>query len=248
VAEDQELRVAGDVAPASAEKPSRHCKGEVEKAKRHARHPADDHQTPLRSQIRIMEPFRVSGLRACDPGGLVRPPRVIVALLTALTVGSNSVAGSQGLLTDGTLRASVPETWSRSVSFGTEAVARSDSTVAWLLVGSFASRAMRPAARAAQPFRPGKVLVAIGDFVPTAQTRPWTSVRRVQIPLRWSGRRRLSWSVLFAGRALRLSVEFGSPPTAPLVAEAAAVLASLSRCATPCSGVTRNDATLARRH
>jgi hypothetical protein len=40
--EDQDLRVADDVAPASAEEPSRRCEGEVEEAQRHARHPADD--------------------------------------------------------------------------------------------------------------------------------------------------------------------------------------------------------------
>jgi hypothetical protein len=102
---------------------------------------------------------------------------VIVVLLTARAMGSNSVAESEGQLTDGTLRGSVPQA-SQSVSLGTETVARRDYTVSWLLVGSFrfphnaASREGGPSVPA------GQVLVTIGDVVPISQTGHWTSVRR----------------------------------------------------------------------
>jgi hypothetical protein len=130
-------------------------------------------------------------------------------------------------ITDGVLRVPVPHGGTGSIDPGFQR----GRPVAWILVGNFRFPADWGAKhREGTPTVPSDgILVTVGDFIPDAYSSGWPSVRRLHLPSAPAASRVVSWNVRFAGRALRLSVQFGSVPDAGSRALANALLARIRR-------------------
>jgi hypothetical protein len=149
---------------------------------------------------------------------------VFVALL--LVAGAIMSGPSAHAVTDGVLRVPLPAHWSGSVGFGSE----SGRPVAWILVGDFAFPADYVATHEGIPSVPRRSLViSIGDFVLMPPATHWQAVKRLRLPPNPARHRSVSWHVRFAGRAVLLSVRFGSRPTSQAVARCNRVLAGVRR-------------------
>jgi hypothetical protein len=130
-------------------------------------------------------------------------------------------------ITDGVLRVPVPASGTGSVNPGFQRGRR----VAWILVANFRFPANWGAKHreGTPPVPSDGVLVSIGDFIPGSSSSDWPSVRRLHLPSSPTGSRVVSWNVRFAGRALRLSVQFGSVPDERSRSLANALLARVRR-------------------
>jgi hypothetical protein len=130
-------------------------------------------------------------------------------------------------ITDGVLRVPVPHGGTGSINPGFQR----GRPVAWILVGNFRFPADWGAKhREGTPTVPSDgILVTVGDLIPDAYSSGWPSVRRLHLPSAPATSRVVSWNVRFAGRALRLSVQFGSVPNAGSRALANALLARIRR-------------------
>jgi hypothetical protein len=130
-------------------------------------------------------------------------------------------------ITDGVLRVPVPHGGTGSINPGFQR----GRPVAWILVGNFLFPADWGAKhREGTPTVPSDgILVTVGDFIPDAYSSGWPSVRRLHLPSAPTGSRVVSWNVRFAGRALRLSVQFGSVPKAGSRALTNTLLARIRR-------------------
>jgi hypothetical protein len=130
-------------------------------------------------------------------------------------------------ITDGVLRVPVPHRGTGSINPGFQ----KGRSVAWILVANFRFPADWGAKhREGTPTVPSDgILVTVGDFIPDAYSSGWPSVRRLHLPSAPAASRAVSWNVRFAGRALRLSVQFGSVPNAGSRALANALLAGIRR-------------------
>jgi hypothetical protein len=149
---------------------------------------------------------------------------VIGALL--LAAGAIASGPSAHVVSDGVLRVPVPARWSGSVGFGSE----SGHPVAWILVGDFAFPATYVATHEGVPSVPrSRLLISIGDFVLMPPATHWQATRRLRLPPNPARHRTVSWHVRFAGRAVVLSVRFGSRPTSAAVARCNRVLAGVRR-------------------
>ena len=128
-------------------------------------------------------------------------------------------------ITDGVLRVPVPHGGAGSINPGFQR----GRPVAWLLVGNFRFPADWGAKhREGTPTVPSDgILVVVGDFIPDAYSSGWPSVRRLHLPPSPTASRVVSWNVRFEGRALRLSVQFGSVPDERSHALANALLARI---------------------
>jgi hypothetical protein len=141
---------------------------------------------------------------------------VLVAL--ALFAAAGATAGD---VSDGSIRARLPEGWRASVAPGVQ----SGHRVAWILLADF-PLAADAATMEGGPNVPGhKALVAIGDSVPVGIAANWRRVNRVALPHLHG--RHASWNVRFGRRALRLTVSFGSRPTIDARRAVENVLASI---------------------
>ena len=151
-----------------------------------------------------------------------------VAGLGLLLVSRAGGAGSAAV-SDSVLTVPLPRAWSGSVGPGTQLVAGKPHAVAWILVGnfSFPSDAARHEGGPAVPAH--KLLISLGDFVLSRQSRQWPRVGQLHLPQLRAGQRSASWNVRFGGRALRLNVRFGSPPLVAEVALTNRVLATVRR-------------------
>jgi hypothetical protein len=135
-----------------------------------------------------------------------------LVLLLTLLVFAVPVAGSNSAraLSDGVLRVPLPRGWSGGLGRGVER----GQPVSWMMVGNFAFAADYPATHEGTPTVPsGKLLIVLGDFIVVGPARHWPSARRLRVPSKPRRLSNVSWNVRFAGRALRLSVHFGSRPT-----------------------------------
>lgn len=124
----------------------------------------------------------------------------------------NTGAGPRSVA-DGVLRVPVPRGGTGSINPGFQRGRR----VAWVLVANFRFPADWGAKhREGTPTVPSDgILITLGDFIPGAYSSDWPSVRTLHLPSSPAGSRIVSWNVRFAGRALRLSVRFGSGPDEP---------------------------------
>jgi hypothetical protein len=138
---------------------------------------------------------------------------------------SNAIGGGSRSITDGVLRVPVPQGGTGSVNPGFQG----RSPIAWILVGNFHFPASwGPQHREGSPAVPRNgVLIVVGDFIPGAYSADWPRVRALQLPRRAAGSRVVSWNVQFAGRALRLSAQFGSVPDAQTLQLARNLLAGI---------------------
>lgn len=130
-------------------------------------------------------------------------------------------------VTDGVLRVPVPYGGTGSINPGFQ----ESRPVAWILVGNFRFPADWGAKhREGTPTVPSDaILVTVGDFIPDAYSSDWPSVRRLHLRSSPRASQVVSWNVRFAGRALRLSVHFGSVPDQGRRALANALLAGIRR-------------------
>jgi hypothetical protein len=130
-------------------------------------------------------------------------------------------------ITDGVLRVPVPHGGTGSIIPGFQRGRR----VAWILVGNFRFPAdWGTKHREGTPTVPSDgILVVVGDFIPDAYSSGWQSARRLHLPSSPTASRVVSWNVRFEGRALRLSVQFGSVPDERSHALANALLARIRR-------------------
>jgi hypothetical protein len=143
---------------------------------------------------------------------------VIAALL--LAVAPTRCNG----VTDGILCMRLPSGWSSVVSPGHVG----GHPAAYLLAGNFRFH-RRPNQEARPDVPPHKVLIDIADFPLIGRWAHWRRVERLRLPK--TVKRTVSWHVRFAGRALFLSVSFGSKPDARRLALVNARLASVRRVA-----------------
>jgi hypothetical protein len=157
---------------------------------------------------------------------------VRVAILAALGLTPTAVPGSAESTTaercrgaDGaTLCIPLASGWYGSVGFG---YVRRESA-AWLLAGNF--RISRDAAtRKGLPDVPrGRILIALGEFPIEEHSTRWARVTRLSVPQRTESKT-VKRDVRFAGRAVRLTVRFGSRPTATTRSLVNEVLARVHR-------------------
>jgi hypothetical protein len=151
-----------------------------------------------------------------------------VFVFVALLVAAGAIASGPGnhVVSDGILRVPLAKGWSGSVGHGTE----SGRPVAWILVGDFAFPATYAASHEGIPSVPRrKLLISIGDFIVTGPATHWRRTRTLRLPRDAARRRAVAWHVRFAGRAVLVSVHFGSRPTS----------AALARCNRALAGVRR---------
>jgi hypothetical protein len=113
--------------------------------------------------------------------------------------------------------------WSRSVGPGVAG----GKPAAWLLAGNFPFPADAATREGTPPVPRGKVLISLGDFPVDSGSARWSRVARLRLP-RFVGRV-VSWHVRFSGRAVMLSVRFGSKPDAQIRRLANATLAAVHR-------------------
>jgi hypothetical protein len=152
--------------------------------------------------------------------------RNLAALGAFLSIlfSATAAAGTGRVVTDRILRVPLPAGWSGSVGPGRQGT----HPVAWILAASFALPAGAAGHEGVPPVPRSKVLLAIGDFYPTARSARWPLVKSLRMPGRLirSGR---WWQVRYAGRALAIQATFGSRPSRQLVSEVERVLASVHR-------------------
>jgi hypothetical protein len=102
--------------------------------------------------------------------------------------------------------------WFSSVGTGVSA----GRPAAWLLAGNFRFPADAAEHEGTPSVPRGKVLISIGDFPLAGRSVQWRSVKQLRLPRRPLAHRMISWHVRFAGRAVSLSVHFGSTPDAAI--------------------------------
>jgi hypothetical protein len=154
--------------------------------------------------------------RACDERSLgVMTSRI--AVVTAVPVLASALAGGARPAASAAtvsercgphLCIPIARGWFGSVGPGVTA----GRPAAWLLAGNF--RFPSDAARhEGIPSVPkGKVLISVGDFPVAPASAHWPRVQRLRFPRPATAKRAVSWHVRFAGRAVPLSVHFGSAP------------------------------------
>jgi hypothetical protein len=84
---------------------------------------------------------------------------------------------------------------------------------AWVLFGNFWFPSDAAGHEGIPSVPPGKVLIVLGDWPVVRPYDHWRRVRRLGLPRHSTGKRVVSWHVRFAGRAVSLTVRFGSAPT-----------------------------------
>jgi hypothetical protein len=107
------------------------------------------------------------------------------------------------------VKLALPPGWHGSVGFGRDA----GRSAAWIRATSFSipSDAARHEGLPSVPT--GEVLVSVGDFpIDTPAQARWPRATRLRLE-HVPARRRWSTHVRFAGRAVRLTIVFGSPPS-----------------------------------
>jgi hypothetical protein len=135
---------------------------------------------------------------------------VAMSLVTAGAMGaSDQSAGCRGII-GATLCVPLPPGWFGSVGTGI-AVRRS---AAWLLAGDFRFPS-DAATHEGLPFvPPHRVIISVGDFPLFPPARQWPRVERLHLPPAKQPSRLVTWRVRFSGRDVRLTVRYGSRPTA----------------------------------
>ena len=110
-------------------------------------------------------------------------------------------------LTDNILCLPLPRDWHRSVGFG-----HAGGPAAWMLAGNFPFPKDAAKQEGTPTVPPHRVLISIGDFPVFKRWSHWQRVRRLRLPGPALSKRSVYWHVRFQGRALFLSVHFGSRP------------------------------------
>ena len=100
---------------------------------------------------------------------------------------------------------------------------------AWVLVGDFRFPADAATHEGSPSVPPGKVLISVGDFPVASAFVRWPHVTRLRLPHSAASKRVTSWHVLYLGRAVSLSVRFGSTPDPRLRGLVNATLSTVHR-------------------
>jgi hypothetical protein len=135
---------------------------------------------------------------------------VAMSLVTAGAMGaSDQSAGCRGI-TGATLCVPLPPGWFGSVGTGIA----DRRSAAWLLAGDFRFPS-DAATHEGLPFvPPHRVIISVGDFPLFPRLRRWPRVERLHLPPAKQPSRLVTWRVRFSGRDVRLTVRYGSRPTA----------------------------------
>ena len=135
----------------------------------------------------------------------------VTAILLALTIPAGAAGNERTChgVTDGRLCMPLPRGWHSSVGPGVV----SGRWAAWTLAGNFSFPADSAKHEGLPDVPPGKVVISIGDFPLLGASRRWQRARRLKMPFLGSTRRESEWHRRFLGRALYLTVRFGSDPT-----------------------------------
>jgi hypothetical protein len=143
---------------------------------------------------------------------LVTATGLAFAATAASTPGSKQAPSCHGV-TDNVLCMPLPRGWSHSVGFGVAG----GRPAAWMFAGNYffpRFSGEHEAGPSAPPAR--KALITIGDFPLGIWGRQWHWRRVDRLRLPDTEGRKIAWRVRFAGRALFLSVHFGSKPDADM--------------------------------
>jgi hypothetical protein len=148
---------------------------------------------------------------------------VTIAIALA-AIGSNTSSARDRFVSDDILRLPVPPGWVGSVGPGMQG----SHHVAWILAGDF----VLPNDAASHEGTPAvpvhRMLISIGDFFPQGQSLHWPHVSVLREPRSLLLRNGVWWRVRFGGRALAISVRFGSSPTTTSIARVDRVLAQVA--------------------
>jgi hypothetical protein len=153
---------------------------------------------------------------------------IVVGAFGAALTGPAQPAGSRVMLRGAcgpALCVPLARGWSSSVGPGVAA----GRPAAWLLAGNFPFPADAATHEGAPPVPPGKLLISVGDFPIVPAFSHWRRVARLHLPASPSATRVVSWHARFRGRAVMLSVRFGSRPDPRLRSLANASLAAVHR-------------------
>jgi hypothetical protein len=126
--------------------------------------------------------------------------------------------------TDGVLRVPLMRGWTGAIDSGFQG----SHPVAWIDAGNFRFPLSAARHEGGPTVPPGKLLIAIGDFVVSPSSRTWPSVEHLHLPARVHAQRVFA-RFRFKGRAVVVEAEFGSRPDAPTVRLANRVLHAVSR-------------------
>jgi hypothetical protein len=155
----------------------------------------------------------------------------VVCLLGAALTGSTQASGRRGHCGPA-LCFRVERGWFGSVGAGVVAT----QPAAWVLFGNFWFPADAAGKEGGPSVPPGKVLIALGDWPVISPYARWPHVRRLRLPRDAAAKRVLRWHVRFAGRAVFLTVRFGSAPTRQMRSLANATLMAVYRKQRYCCG------------
>jgi hypothetical protein len=142
-----------------------------------------------------------------------------VVLASSQASAAPSPRKCQGL-TDNILCMPLPRGWSESVGFGHTPA----GPAAWMHAGNFHFDRFSARNEGFPRVPAHRVLITIGDFPPIFTNWRWRHSDRLRLP-----RHKLAWRVIFHGRALFVSVHFGSKPNARTRALVNRRLASVRR-------------------
>ncbi len=135
----------------------------------------------------------------------------VVGVLGTALAGSARPAASRSTVRDACgprLCIPIARGWFSSVGPGVTA----GRPAAWLLAGNFRFPADAARHEGTPSVPHGKVLISIGDFPIGSASAHWPRAQRLYLPRPATAKRVVSWHVRFAGRAVPLSVHFGSAP------------------------------------
>jgi hypothetical protein len=175
-----------------------------------------------------------SGYQLRNPG-MRRNLSCLAFALTAascLLVAAGAAAASPtatSSISDGVLKLALPLGWFGSVAPGTVIIRQSPHTASWMLVGDYHAFLTRSPTAEGMPKVPrGRVVVSIGDFPASVNTRAWLPLRPLAVSRLEVHTTQITRHVRFHGRAIIVTVRFGSAATSRGLARVNRLLSGLT--------------------
>jgi hypothetical protein len=167
--------------------------------------------------------------------GVTRSPRslafaVIAVSCAAIVAGAAAASPSvSSSISDGVLKLALPHGWFGSVAPGGVIIHQHPRAAAWILVGDYRTLLNHNPTAEGMPTPPrGRVAVSIGDFPETADTRAWPTLRPLALSKPGTPTNQITRHALFHGRAVTVTVRFGSAATTAGLARVNELLAGLT--------------------
>jgi hypothetical protein len=148
-------------------------------------------------------------------------------LLAAGDAAAFPIAGSS--IGDGVLKLALPHGWFGSVAPGTVIIDQRPHAAAWMLAGNYRTLLKRNPSAEGMPDVPrGGVVVSIGDFPGSANTRAWPPLRPLALDRTRIRYNEITRRARFQGRAIIVTARFGSAATSRSLAQVNRLLSGLT--------------------